>query len=117
MRRTLVEYDVASNGDKHKVIKAEVYYSKGGYNYSSYKTDPRGYWLSVIPETRWKGGGVSVTQWTGGSGFKVFLQEAKRYSAKAFERAFSAGMQRLEDDELMREVSAMRNKVLAEVTA
>lgn len=113
MRRTVGEFDCSLKGGKHKVIKAEVYYSKGGYNYSSYKTEPRGYWLSVIPETRWQGGGVSVTQWTGGSGFKVFLQEAKRYSAKAFERACSIGMQRLEDDELMREVSAMR----AEVTA
>ena len=45
-------------------IKCEVYYSKGGVNYFTYKNEARGYYMSVTPVER-KNGFESFIAFTG----------------------------------------------------
>ena len=64
-------------------LHVSVYYDKGGANYFSGGTIPRGYYVSVTPVT--KGNGmISYAMFTGR---KQFLFETARFSAKQFARA------------------------------
>jgi len=64
-------------------LEVSVYYTKGGANYFSGGTTPRGYYVSVTPVTKGNGT-ISFTMF---SGRKQLLFETARYSAKQFERA------------------------------
>lgn len=68
-------------------IDVEVYYTKGGANFLSGGTTPRGYYLSVTPVTR-KDNMVSTIMF---SGVKKLLLTTNRYSAKQFEQAVVLG--------------------------
>ena len=64
-------------------LEVTVSYSKGGMSYWDYKDYPRGYWLHVSPvkiEGRFK-------TYMMGSGLKRFVVAAKRFGAKALDRA------------------------------
>lgn len=98
MERRLLEstpHDGLKNGSH---IDVEVYYTKGGANYLSGGTTPRGYYLSVSPVTH-KNGMVSTIMFTGK---KKLLMQSNRYSAKQFEQAVQKG--RLEAPELIKQV-------------
>lgn len=67
-----------------EVLRVEVFYSLGGMNYFSYKTEPRGYYLSV---QRLHVGssplGFHIERFNlGRSGIKAFLEAAHAFSAK-----------------------------------
>ena len=68
----------------HNELKIEVEYDLGGHNYFTSKPIRRGYSVYVIPLTR--NGDFAATQALFGgpkeSGFKVFLEETQRKSAK-----------------------------------
>lgn len=64
-------------------LKVEVYYSLGGMNYFTYKSEPRGYYLSVTPIERIDRGGYFVETQSAFSGYKTILKEVKRKSKKA----------------------------------
>lgn len=67
-------------GDKHSnVLTVEIYYSLGGMNYFSYRSEPRGYYFSVTPENR-RNGIVSFS--TSNSGAKQCFMEVKRHTKK-----------------------------------
>ena len=74
---------VKENANKVTHIKAEVYYSLGGMNYFTYKTERRGYWFAVTPVTLEKCNGYTSEGFVAFSGTKWFLKEVKRKSAKA----------------------------------
>jgi hypothetical protein len=59
------------------VVVSEVYYSKGGTNIFSGRTDARGYWLSVGPQEEKDG----MVLKTAGSGFRTFMEATSRVSA------------------------------------
>lgn len=65
-------------------IDVEIYYTKGGANYFSGGTTPRGYYLSVTPVTR-KDNTALFT------GVSKLLLRTSRYSAKQFEQAVEMG--------------------------
>jgi hypothetical protein len=69
-----------------QVYRITFYYSKGGINYFNYKTDPRGYSLSVVPIEVQKGydGSYSVEVHGMFSGFRHFVAPAERFSLKRF---------------------------------
>jgi hypothetical protein len=81
-------------GEQATHFKVTVDYSKGGMNYFTYKTSPRGYYLYVTPVIReaverhpsdGPGGPVTFdrTALTGeGAGFKVLLKETTRLNRK-----------------------------------
>lgn len=67
-------------------IKIEVYYEKGGYNYFTYKTEPRGVYVSVSPVTlEDRPGGYQMESYTAFSGAKFCVKELKRKSDKALQ--------------------------------
>ena len=66
-------------------LRVELYYSLGGYNYFTYETDPRGYWVSVSPVER-ADGWESFTLF---SGVKAIALECQRQSKKRETEALS----------------------------
>ena len=64
-------------------LEVSVSYDKGGANYFSGGTTPRGYYLTVTPVTR-SAASISFTMFSGRS---RLLLETKRFSAKQFAQA------------------------------
>lgn len=84
--------------DKGNELKIEVYYDKGGINYFTYKTDPRGYWLSIRPvQIERRERSIIVESYPLFSGVRRFLLEVKKKSAKAEEQALALAEQLLEE--------------------
>lgn len=77
------KYYIPAEGHKCNNLKVEVYYSLGGFNYFTYKNDPRGYFLSVTPVDRADRGGYVSESVAIGEGVKMLLKEVARKSAKA----------------------------------
>ena len=86
------------NGATH--LEVSVYYTKGGANYFSGSTIPRGYYLSVTPVTK-DTDTISFAMFTG---YKKFLFATNRYTDKQFARAVE--MAREYEDELIAAVVA-----------
>jgi hypothetical protein len=72
-------YYTAEQGE---CIKVTVTYRMGGMNYSTYKTDPRGYYLSIQPMKVEVSNGMRCETFTGFSGKYVFIELADRFNAK-----------------------------------
>ncbi len=67
-------------------LKIEVRYEKGGYNYFTYKEEPRGVYVSVSPVTlEDRPGGYQMESYTAFSGTKFCVKELKRKSDKALQ--------------------------------
>lgn len=73
-----------TGGHKTTHIKIRLYYTLGGYNYFTYKREPRGYYLTVSPVEReeirpgcWMEGFIAF------SGYKHLVKEVTRQSKKA----------------------------------
>jgi len=64
-------------------LSVSVYYNKGGANYLTGRTSPRGYYISVKPVTK---NGISISYMLF-SGRGQLLLEASRYSDKQFDKA------------------------------
>lgn len=90
MKKKLLEstpYEGLANGTH---IDVEVSYTKGGVNYLSGGSTPRGYYLNVTPVTRKGDGMVSYTLF---SGLRILLLQANRYSDKQHTQAVALGKQ------------------------
>ena len=62
-------------------LKVELYYNKGGMNYFTSNSEPRGLYLSVSPVTVHEG---SVT-FTAFSGIKKCVKQMERFNQKQFD--------------------------------
>ena len=72
------DYNVTDN-----YIEADVYYTKGGYSYFTYRDTPRGYFMSVSRIGRYDlGGAIMEAQTLFGSGYKQMIKEVSRQTAK-----------------------------------
>ena len=63
-------------------VKVELYYSLGGYNFFTYKEEPRGYYLSASPVERSESCGCVMESYTAFSGIKKCIVECQRQSKK-----------------------------------
>ena len=75
-------YIITKNPEKDKssnVLTAQIYYSLGGMNYFSYRSEPRGYYFSITPERRGKG---TVSFSMSNPGAKHCFMEVKRRTKK-----------------------------------
>lgn len=79
--------ELNDNSMKATHLKIEVYYSLGGYNCFTHKTEARGYYLSVSPVERSTREGITFESYTAFSGVKICLLEVSRKSKKAEEKA------------------------------
>lgn len=64
-------------------LVSSIFYQLGGQSWVTYKTEPRGYYLSTRIETRSTRNGMSITSFelfTGG--LKSLIEEARMFSAK-----------------------------------
>lgn len=77
-------------------IKAEIFYSIGGYNYFTYKQEKRGYYISVTPVTYQNKNGTITEGFSAFSGIKLLLKEVSRKSAKAEKEATEKGLKLME---------------------
>nr|DAM27906.1 MAG TPA: hypothetical protein [Caudoviricetes sp.] len=69
-------------------LKVELYYTKGGINVFTYKTEARGYYLSVSPIERTRTDyGATLESYTAFSGVKKCVLEVSRKSQKQEARA------------------------------
>lgn len=76
--------EVKENPAKVTHLKIELYYDLGGMNYFTYKTENRGYYLSVSPVTRGAStGGFISESYTAFTGIKQNIKQVTRKSAKA----------------------------------
>lgn len=78
MRVKIPEYYNTENN----VLKIEVYYSLGGYDYFSYKEEKRGFYISLRPMKESKEGLCSFSLFGKDSGYKILLEEVKRNNPK-----------------------------------
>lgn len=76
---------IKAEGPDCNALKCEVYYNLGGMNYFTYKTEQRGYYVSVSPVER-KG---NCESYIGFSGIKNCVLPVNRQSKKAEETAIS----------------------------
>jgi hypothetical protein len=90
-----------------QVLEVEVVYSKGGMNYFTYESDPRGFYLHVTPVEYEESGtpGIRWKKYTLFSGVKKFVHPTKRFSRKGLETAVSLAQEH---------VAAMVEHVLTE---
>lgn len=70
---------IKAEGQQVNYIRVDFDYSKGGYNYFTYKQEPRGYYIHVSPVYR----SGNMETYTAFSGMKVCLLEVTRKSNKA----------------------------------
>lgn len=70
----------------HNKLKIELYYHLGGMNYFTYKTEERGYYISVTPVYS-DGIMESVTAF---SGIKQCIKPVKRKSEKAYNEVLAS---------------------------
>lgn len=80
-------YIKVSGSENANFLKIELDYSKGGYNYFSYKNEPRGYYIHVSPVIREDKGGFFLETYTAFSGIKDCILEVTRASKKAENQA------------------------------
>lgn len=76
-------YIKVSGSERTNYLRIDLDYSKGGYNYFTYKEEKRGYYIHVSPVYR-AGGMESYTAFTG---VKACLLEVARKSSKAEKEA------------------------------
>ena len=67
---------------ENNFLKVELYYSLGGFNYFTYKEEPRGYYLSATPIERSETCGCVMESFTAFSGIKQCVLECSRQSKK-----------------------------------
>jgi hypothetical protein len=82
-RRELEREPLGPDQDRggERFLVVELYYAKGGPNYFSGGTDPRGYWISVIPTTVTPDG---VRSFALTAGVRALIEPAARFSPKRF---------------------------------
>jgi hypothetical protein len=80
-------------------LKIEVYYSKGGMNYSSGNTEKRGYWLSVkkVERTTDERGITTESFMMFSGGRRAFIKEVARQSNKSYAQAVEMATPRVDE--------------------
>lgn len=80
-------------------VEADVYYTKGGYSYFTYKNTPRGYFMSVHKIGRYTSDGVAMESHTlfSGDGMKRLIKETTRSSKSAEQYAHDVYKAEIED--------------------
>lgn len=84
----LSHYVPASGPEGINNVKISVYYSKGGINYATYKTEPSAIWASITPMEVKHENGFRCEKYGFMKGLKVNLEPATRLNRKNVEAAF-----------------------------
>lgn len=79
----MTTYIKVNGNGRANYLRIDLDYSKGGYNYFTYKQEPRGYYIHVSPVLREDRGGCVMESYAAFSGIKDCLLEVARKSNKA----------------------------------
>ena len=71
--------ELKKNGQNATHLEVEVYYNKGGFSCWTYRTEERGYYLSVVPVER----AGNMIGFVAFSGLKKLIKAVGRKGAKA----------------------------------
>lgn len=77
--------EIPIDGKPNHYYKVNLFYSKGGLNYFNYKSEERGYYLSVKAVEKSGGEGYQVESYVLFNGVKSLVQTANRFSQKVLE--------------------------------
>ncbi|NDE69426.1 MAG: hypothetical protein EB057_05070 [Microbacteriaceae bacterium] len=77
--------EIPISGKPNHYYKVNLFYSKGGLNYFTYKQEERGYYLSVKAVEQKQGDGYVVESYVAFNGVKSLVQTANRFSQKTLE--------------------------------
>lgn len=82
-----------------KELKIQVYYDKGGYNWTNSEDEKRGYYLSVTPVSvfRRNDGTVMMEETAAFTGTKILLKEVNRRSKKRSQEALEIAEDKKEE--------------------
>lgn len=89
-------YIKVSGSERTNYLRIDMDYSKGGYNYFTYKNEPRGYYIHVSPVNREIRDGYTMESYTAFSGIKDCILEVTRKS-KAAENQAAEIFERVKD--------------------
>ena len=111
--------ELAENRDGHNVLRIDVGYSLGGYNWYNGDDEPRGYYLYCTPCERKVNKTSDGKEYTCitevvGKGGKTLLKQVTRQSKKACEEAMRIAKEK--EDWLVQRVLAMYGLTLKEET-
>lgn len=81
------EYIKVAGNPQFNYLRVEFDYDLGGYNYFTYKSEPRGYYIHVTPIDRVDRGGYFMETMVAFSGVKGCLLTVTRKSKKAEDNA------------------------------
>ena len=81
----IIQKYVRCEGKEVNYIRLEMYYALGGINYFTYKTERRGYYVSITPLMRTS----HYETYIGFTGHKMLVLECKRQSKKLAEQAMT----------------------------
>lgn len=83
--------DTGLGSSETNYVKAEVYYSEGGYSYFTYKNTPRAYFMSVNKIGRGKDAAGTWESYglLSGEGANLLIEEVSRQSKKREENALA----------------------------
>lgn len=81
-KERMTRYYKVKNED-NKFLKAEIYYSLGGYNHFTSKMENRGYYISVLPVEK----AGRLESYTSFTGLKQNILQCERKSKKRLEEA------------------------------
>lgn len=100
------------NGKRVNNLRVELYYSLGGYNYFTYREEPRGYYLSVSPVDYSNKNGIITEMYGAFSGIKECIKTVTRKSKKA--EAEAETIAKVKETELINYVLAQNGLELEE---
>lgn len=78
-------------------LKAQVYYALGGANMFTYKNEPRGYWMQIVPVKRENKYGYTMESFTAFTGLKALVLPVQRKSKKKFDEAIAYFEEHIEE--------------------
>jgi hypothetical protein len=93
------------------VIEVKLFYSEGGMNYATYKTEARGYYLSVTPVDL----SDSYRKFAMFSGIKGLVEAVPRFNAKRLDRHAEGALTSQLYQALLAHVLTASNLTVAEV--
>lgn len=80
--RVLSEEVLKETPEGREMLRTTLSFRAGGINYYSYRTQPRGYYVTVLPFRTEVSAGLNVEIFTLGAGRGALVAEAKAFSAK-----------------------------------
>ena len=82
MRKDIKPWFQYLTAETGPTLKMKLHFQQGGMNMGTYKTEQKGYYLSIIPTNREVQGEMVIETVASFAGMKFFIEPAERYNIK-----------------------------------